>query len=150
MFYIKDYEKKYNKIVNDFIISIYVDEFGYECSRGELESHDNGIHVQKNGNLWIAFNNHDEIIGTIALIKHNNKDIELKKFYVRKDYRGKGVSKKLYNTALNFCKSNSIDRIFLWTYDKLHVAIKFYLKMGFEEIEHLRSDSGARCFELLL
>lgn len=150
MFYIKEYEEKYNDIVNNFIISIYVEEFGYECSRKELENHDNSIHINKKGNLWIAFNNQDEIIGTIAVIRHSPEDMELKKFYVRKDYRGKGVSKELYNTALNFCKSNSLGRLFLWTYDKLEVAINFYLKMGFTEIKDLRTESGARCFELLI
>lgn len=150
MYYIKEFEEKYNNLVNDFIISIYVEEFGHETSRKELNNQDNSIFINKNGNLWIAFNNKDEIIGTIAVINHSDNNIELKKFYVRQDYRGKGVSKKLYNTALDFCKKKSFNRIFLWTYEKLDKAISFYLKAGFVEIQKERKESGARCFELFL
>ena len=150
MFNIKKFEEKHNKLVNDFIISIYVEEFGYECSRKELENHDNSIYINNNNNLWLAFNNKDELIGTIAVVRHSIEDIELKKFYVRKDYRGKGISKKLYNTAINFCKENSLKRVFLWTYDKLDKAINFYTKSGFTELQHERKESGARCYEMFI
>ena len=37
MFEIKEYEKKYNKKINDFVISIYVDEYGFEEHRLGIE-----------------------------------------------------------------------------------------------------------------
>ena len=77
---------------------------------------------------FIAVDENDEIIGTIALYKHNNENVELKKLYVRSDYRGKGLSKELYSKALEICKMNAFKRIFLGTYDKLETAINFYLK----------------------
>lgn len=127
MFFIKEYEKKYNEDINNFIISIYVEEFGFEQHRAELENQDNELYIKNGGNMWIAFNE-NEIIGTIAAVKYTNEDVELKKLYVRSDYRRKGVSKKLYDTMINWSKDNYFKRIFLGTYDKLESAINFYRK----------------------
>lgn len=93
---IRSYEESYNKAINDFIISIYVEEFGFEEHREEIEKHNNEIYKKSDGKLWIALNEKNEIVGTIALLKHSDDNVELKKFYVRKDYRGQGVSKALY------------------------------------------------------
>ena len=128
MFFIKEYEKKYNEDINNFIISIYVEEFGFEQHRAELENQDNELYIKNGGNMWIAFNE-NEIIGTIAAVKYTNEDVELKKLYVRSDYRRKGVSKKLYDTMINWSKDNCFKRIFLGTYDKLENAINFYSKI---------------------
>lgn len=148
---IQEYEEKYNKKINDFIISIYVDEFKHEEHRNELENQDNGIYVKKGGNFWIAFNELNEIIGTIAIVKHDNKNAELKKLYVHKDYRKKGIAKELYKKLIDFCKENSFERIFLGTYKQMESAIRFYLKNGFKEIENISDDNDdAMYFELYI
>lgn len=125
---IRSYEESYNKAINDFIISIYVEEFGFEEHREEIEKHDNEIYKKSDGELWIALNEKNEIVGTIALLKHSDDNVELKKFYVRKDYRGQGVSKALYEKAINMCKESGFKRIFLGTYERLETAIQFYIK----------------------
>ena len=150
MYKIKKFENRYNEEVNNFIISVFVDEFGFEECRKELEEQDNYEYIQNGGDLWIALDDEDNIIGTIGLKKHNDNDVELKKLYVRKDYRGKGVSKELYNIMLEESKKDNFNRIFLGTYDKLETAINFYLKRGFTQMEELDEDNGARYFELYI
>lgn len=125
---IRSYEESYNKAINDFIISIYVEEFGFEEHREEIEKYNNEIYKKSNGELWIALNEKNEIVGTIALLKHSDDNVELKKFYVRKDYRGQGVSKALYEKAMDMCKESGFKRIFLGTYERLETAIQFYIK----------------------
>lgn len=125
---IRSYEESYNKAINDFIISIYVEEFGFEKHREEIEKHNNEIYKKSDGELWIALNEKNEIVGTIALLKHSDDNVELKKFYVRKDYRGQGVSKALYEKAMDMCKESGFKRIFLGTYERLETAIQFYIK----------------------
>ena len=125
---IRSYEESYNKAINDFIISIYVEEFGFEEHREEIEKHNNEIYKKSDGELWIALNEKNEIVGTIALLKHSDDNVELKKFYVRKDYRGQGVSKALYDNAKDMCKESGFKRIFLGTYERLETAIQFYIK----------------------
>ncbi len=125
---IRSYEESYNKAINDFIISIYVEEFGFEEHREEIEKHNNEIYKKSDGKLWIALNEKNEIVGTIALLKHSDDNVELKKFYVRKDYRGQGVSKALYEKVMDMCKESGFKRIFLGTYERLENAIQFYIK----------------------
>jgi len=128
MFLIKEYDDKYNKKINDFIISIYVEEFGFEQHRIELEQNDNSVYAKNGGQLLFAIDEEDNIVGTIALVKHDAQNVEIKKLYVKKDCRGKGLSKQLYEKALTICKNSGFKRIFLGTYDKLEIAIYFYLK----------------------
>ena len=125
---IRSYEESYDKAINDFIISIYVEEFGFEEHREEIEKHNNEIYKKSDGKLWIALNEKNEIVGTIALLKHSDDNVELKKFYVRKDYRGQGVPKALYEKVMDMCKESGFKRIFLGTYERLENAIQFYIK----------------------
>lgn len=151
MYIIKEFEDRYNEDVNNFIISVFVEEFGFEKCREELMMQNNRDYINEGGNLWIAFDEQKQIIGTIALVKKNEKDVELKKLYVRKDYRGKGLSKELYNTALEKSKKNKFNRIFLGTYDRLETAVNFYIKRGFTEIKDLYNvEDEARYFELYI
>lgn len=128
MYQIKEFEERYNKKVNDFVISIYVDEYGFEEHKIGIEKEDNSIYAKVGGNFWIAVDEKDEIIGTIAVYKHSDSDIEIKRLYVRKDYRGEGLSKALYEKVMELCRENSFKKIFLGTYDRLENAIYFYLK----------------------
>lgn len=151
MYLIKEFEDRYNEEVNDFIISVFVEEYGFEECREELENQNNYEYIENGGNLWLALDEDGKIVGTIALRKENDKEVELKKLYVRRDYRGKGLSKELYNLALNKTRENDFNRIFLGTYDKLDTAIKFYTKRGFTEIEDLyNEEKNARYFELYI
>ena len=151
MYLIKEFENRYNEKVNDFIISVFVEEFGFEECRKELEEQNNIEYIENGGNLWITLDEDENIIGTIALVKHSDKEAELKKLYVRKDYRGKGLSKELYSKVMETTKEKEYNRIFLGTYDKLETAINFYIKRGFTKIDELdNKENGARYFELYI
>lgn len=148
MFVLKEFNNDYNKKINDFIISIYVDEFGFEQSRNVLECCNNNMFENSGGRLWMALDDSDEVIGTIAVFKHSSSTAELKKFYVRQEYRGTTVAKSLYNTFMDFCTCNKFDKIFLWTYDNLSAAVNFYLKHGFIEKDHNEENLSVKYFEL--
>ena len=76
----------------------------------------------------------NNIIGTILIFKHDNEYMEIKKFYVRKEYRGKHIGYELYKKAIDFCKEQGVKKIIIGTYNKLESAIKFYIKNDFKEI----------------
>lgn len=151
MYKIKKFEDRYNEEVNKFIISVFVDEYGFEEYRNELNKQNNEEYIENGGNFWVAFDDDDNIIGTVALVKHSQSEAELKKLYVRSDYRGRGLSKELYSKVFEESKKEEYRRIFLGTYDKLDTAITFYLKRGFTKIDNLdNNENGARYFELYL
>ena len=128
MYKIKEYEKKYNKEINNFIISIICEEYGFEEFRDELENENNGRFLEECGKFWIAVDEQNNIIGTILIFKHDNEYMEIKKFYVRKEYRGKHIGYELYKKAIDFCKEKGVKKIIIGTYNKLESAIKFYIK----------------------
>lgn len=150
MILIKKIEEKYNDRVNSFIISIFVDEYKFEQYKEGLSKVNNLEYIRSGGNMWMAVDDSDEIIGTIAIMKKDKNTAELKSFYVNKKYRGNGISKKLFSVAMEYCKQINLHKIFLGTYDTMETAICFYKKRGFSEIEMNHIDENARFFEMYL
>ena len=150
MFYIKEYDEKYKDKINEFIISICVEEFEfYECKE-ELMKEDAASYIKDGGNFWFAVDEQDRVIGTVCIDKIDNKVAWLKRMYVNPEYRGTGLGQQLYNKALDFVKDNCFNRLELGTYERLRAAIKFYLKNGFEEIERIEENAEAKFFALNL
>ena len=150
MILIKKIEEKYNDRVNSFIISIFVDEYKFEQYKEGLSKVNNLEYIRSGGNMWMAVDDSDEILGTIAIMKKDKNTAELKSFYVNKKYRGNGISKKLFSVAMEYCKQINLHKIFLGTYDKMETAICFYKKRGFSEMEMNHIDENARFFEMYL
>ena len=150
MYIIKEFEKKYNEDVNNFIISIFVEEYGFKQFKNDLKKQNNQEYIDNGGNLWIAVDENDNIVGTIALKRHSKTEAEIKKLYVREDYRGTGLSKELYGKVMETSINNEVKRIFLGTYDKLERAVNFYLKRGFTQVEMSKNnkEDNAMYFEL--
>lgn len=127
MYEIKRYNQSYNQKINDFVESIYIDEFGFEEHREIIRNQDNNEYIKQGGTFLLATDENDNIIGTIAIIKNNDENVELKRLYVREDYRGKGVSVALYDEIIKVCKENYFKKIFLGTHEKMEKAINFYI-----------------------
>ena len=70
------------------------------------------------------------IIGTSAVRRIDDKRCEIKRIYVKKEYRGKGYGKMLFLHALEFAKKN-YDIVELKTDRTLDIAISMYLKHDF-------------------
>ena len=147
MIKIKEFDNRYNNEVNDFIISIFVDEYDFVKYREVLSSVNNINYEKSGGRMWLATNEYDEVIGTIALMKKDEDNAELKSFYVSKEYRGNGISKELFKKVMNYSKELGLKRIFLGTYERMETAIHFYKRRGFSEIEFEHEDEDARFFE---
>jgi GNAT superfamily N-acetyltransferase len=63
----------------------------------------------------------NEVIGFV-FAKRNvftiyDVDGEIDKLYIRKDYRGKGISKKLLYVALQALKDHNFTKVLLWTFE---------------------------------
>ena len=74
-----------------------------------------------------------KIIGTSAVRRLDDKRCEIKRIYVKKEYRGKGYGKKLFLHALEFAKEN-YHIVELKTDSSLDIAIGMYLKYGFSVV----------------
>ena len=85
-------------------------------------------------NFWYAVDDNGTIIGSIGLKKINLHDAEIKKFFVSKSYRGKGVARKLLHTLLKAAVKHRFTYLYLGTVDTLHAAQRFYGKYDFSRI----------------
>lgn len=77
----------------------------------------------------------NKIVGCVAYHKHDKNRCEMKRLYVREEYRKFHVGKKLVEAILNCAKSDGYSEMVLDTIKPLESAIHLYKKFGFEEIE---------------
>jgi len=110
---------------NEFSLAI-TDEINVGILKAETE-----FYYNKSYNFWYATSNTGEIIGCIGLKKIDEDNAELKKFFVHKQFRGKGVAKKLMHTLIKSALKHHFKNLFIGTVEILQAAQKFYIKYGF-------------------
>lgn len=77
----------------------------------------------------------DKIIGCVALRPLNNKICEMKRLYVKPEFRGLGIGKKLVQRIIEKAKELNYNYMRLDTIEFMEEAIKLYKSLGFYEIE---------------
>ncbi len=82
---------------------------------------------QGNRKVWLVYDK-QKIIGYLIGTEKNKQKVRLNWIWVKKDYRGKGIGKKLINKFENSL-SNSNKCIYLTTSNKKNIP--FYEKMGY-------------------
>lgn len=128
MIRIVEYNNEYRQAVSDLIVSIFVDEYGFEHYREDCQNADYNKYKENNGNCWVALTPEGKVVGSIALEKSTDEEAYLKILYVNNDYRGEGIAQMLYDTLYQFAIEKGFKKIILGTYKRLDRAIKFYLK----------------------
>ncbi len=126
------------KQIIKFVTEIQKDEFKIpvtdDINIGILKAEDEYC-FNHSCNFWYAVDANGTIIGSIGLKKINKVDAEMKKFFVSKAYRGKGVAKKLFSTLISAAAKHKFKNIYLGTVDTLQAARRFYEKSGFISID---------------
>lgn len=81
----------------------------------------------------------NQVIACWGLFPLENDIVELRKMYMVKDYRGKGIGKRLLERSLNKASELGFKRVTLETAGVLKEAIGLYEKFGFKEFfpEHI-------------
>lgn len=126
MINIKKFDIGDSEQVISMIQGILDEIFGERADRVQLEQGFFG----DSGSLFVAEEN-GKIMGSAGIIKFEPEVARLKRMYVLKEYRGKGVSQLLYNKAEQFAKEKGYKKIILSTYPEMAAAQKFYQKNGF-------------------
>ena len=84
--------------------------------------------------LWVAVDG-ENIVGSVAIVQSGDSVAKLRWFIVSPEYQGKGVGKKLFDTAMKFCRAERYAQVFLWTFQELEIARYVYKKYGFVQTE---------------
>lgn len=91
-------------------------------------------HADNKCNFWYAMDDDGQVIGSIGLKKLNNEVAEIKKFFVAKPHRGRGLAQQLMKKCIKRAHDMGTKQIILGTVSVLESAIHFYQKIGFELI----------------
>jgi putative acetyltransferase len=87
--------------------------------------------------------------GGIQPLKDTDQNIcELQKVYIDKEYRGKGIGKKIVQMCIDFAKKSNYDAIYLETFPNMIGAQKLYKKLGFRFIDHALGNTGHKTNEI--
>lgn len=86
------------------------------------------------GRLYVAYFE-NKVAGCIALRPLNDMQCEMKRLYVKPEFRGNGIAKILAERIISDAKSIGYSSMLLDTLPFLQTAISMYRKMGFYEIE---------------
>ncbi len=86
--------------------------------------------------IWIVTKN-GRVEGSIIIdgIHSANEGAHLRWFIVSDTLRGKKAGRILINRAIDFCRSKSYKKIYLWTFEGLDAARYLYEEVGFKLIK---------------
>lgn len=128
----------YSEAVVDLILNIQQKEFNVPITLEDqpdlLEI--NNFYHKKGGCFWGAFID-GELVGTIALVKYDDREGAIRKMFVKKEFRGKElfIAQQLLDTLITFSKQNDLLDLYLGTVSILEAALRFYERNNFVRIE---------------
>lgn len=95
------------------------------------------------GQLDAVVDESGRLIGCCGVMRHGDGSCELRKMYLAKEARGRGLGKRLLDRALAFARGSGFPRVELETASVLDTAIAMYEAAGFRALE--RRPSACRC-----
>ena len=92
-------------------------------------------YLPPNGRLLCAQTDNGEIVGCVAYHKHNDQRCEMKRLYVKPDFRKNNAGLLLVDEIINLARQDGYSEMVLDTIEPLQSAIRLYKKVGFTETE---------------
>lgn len=127
---IQIYDDSRKEEVHDVVLDV-LQEHGFEYDR--LKDADlkdiNSYYFASGGTFFVGIAD-GRVVGSAGVRKLDEDLCEIRRIYLKKDFRNKGNGKKLFRAALDFAEKNCSDAV-LKTDSTLTKAINMYLKHGF-------------------
>ena len=133
------YTNLFKQQTKKFIETILENEFGYPAKkRHDIDNIPH--HYQDGGEFWIVLDNKN-IIGTIGLEKCGNSTGLIRRMYIDRAYRRRGIGQRLLQKVLGFARAKGYTEIFVSTEERFVAGNKFYLKEGFSRVKVLPKET---------
>jgi len=89
---------------------------------------------------WVA-EQQGRILGSVFLVRQDNKTGKLRLLYVEPSARGSGLGKRLVTACIEGARKAGYSKLVLWTNDVLAAARSIYQRAGFRLVEEERHHS---------
>ncbi len=101
--------------------------------------------------LWVALS-HGSLVGSVALRDLGEGRLELKRMYVSPEARGRGLGRRLLETALGWARAQGAERVVLDTTQEMAAARHLYEASGFRRVagDAPRQGQARLLYELVL
>ena len=139
--------------IRDLFIE-YSNSLGFDLSFQNFQKELNelpGDYSPPSGRLFLGFHDSDPA-GCVALRRISEEICEMKRLFVRPQYRGLGLGRALAMKVIEDACEMGYRRMRLDTVPTMQTAIALYVSLGFKEIEPYRYNpvKGAKFMELHL
>ena len=109
---------------------------------GVLQEHYNQFNrIEANNTVVVAYLE-DIPVGCGCFKKFDNDSVEIKRMFVKVDYRGKGIAKKILTELEQWSTDIGYKNTVLETGSKQFEAINFYTNFGYYRIENFGQYAG--------
>lgn len=125
---LKEYTKEYENELIDLLLDICVKEHGLTHYKDRIIEHVKNETIMKR---WILLDK-SKIIATICYTERNKEIAEIKKVYVKKEYRHQGIGTRLLNMVIHHLKNANYFSTYIGTSDHFKYAREIYEKLGFK------------------
>ena len=100
--------------------------------------------------ILLLLKNENSFIGCIGLRKTSDEISEMKRMYIKKEFRGKGLSRNLISKLFSFARKMNYKSVRLDTLPQMKEAISLYQSLGFKETTPYRFNpvEGTKYMEL--
>ena len=131
---IKTFSCSHAKEVKELVIGVLKGEgFEYDSVK-DFDLDDIEKYYLKNGGIFYVGIMDGYIIGTSAVKKIDDNKCEIKRIYLKKEFRGRGFGKELFLKALEYAQDN-YSTIVLKTNVELKDSINMYIKNSFSAVK---------------
>ena len=133
------------------LVFAVLEEYGLKPDPGvtdaDLDDIERSYFVQ-GGTFRVLATQDGSIVGAYGLYPLDDGTCELRKMYLRRDYRGQGLGKHLLEDALATTRRLGFQQVILETASVLKEAIALYQRYGF--VPHQADHLSARCDQAYL
>ncbi len=112
------------------------------CTDADLKDIEQS-YFEKGGTFYVLEERDGSIVGAYGLYPVESRTCELRKMYLHRSYRGKGLGKFLMESALSEARRLGFKRMTLETASVLKEAIALYKSYGF--VEYQADHLSSRC-----
>lgn len=91
-----------------------------------------GKYSPTKGRLYLTYVG-EKLAGCVALRPMENKDCEMKRLYVKPEFRGQGFGRILAEKIIKDAKEIGYKQMYLDTLDTMKSAVKLYKSLGFKD-----------------